>query len=60
MPYVFGDDGFVTVSSTGSASASSVFTVQNMISGDEITAPPSEAYSQFVASFTDPTSGSIT
>lgn len=60
VPYVFGDDGFVAAASSGSAAASDTFTTQNMISGNETIAPPSESLFRIDIPFTDPSSGSST
>ena len=60
VPYVFHEDGFVVMSSTGSVSPANAVVVQNMINGEEIYAPPPEPRYWIVGAFTDLSSGSAT
>ncbi len=58
VPYVFHEDGFVVMASTGSAGPANAITVQHMITDDEIVAPGPEPSYVVVGGFTDPSSGS--
>ena len=60
VPYVFHEDGFVVMTSTGSVVPANAIVVQNMINGEEISAPPPGPVYWIVGGFNDPSSGSVT
>ena len=59
VPYTLPEDGFVVMTATGSAGLATSIVVQNMINGEETSAPP-PAPGHWVFRPTDPSSGGVT